>query len=151
MLQPVELLDNQLIRVTGPIHSGEVMHARIAGNLHPARLSALCGNYTYSGRGVLFPSFRISKDLHGWIQGIRVINQSVIPNTCAVELPVSDALAIQAPSPAVPNAQFFLIDPVRGAVNRRAGTIAGQLADMPAGGILNIDVIAANTSHSLAV
>src|SRR4030095_11086228 len=51
-LQPVELLDDDLIRVRRPVHAGDVVVARIAGHLEPADGAASGAHHRNPGRRV---------------------------------------------------------------------------------------------------
>src|SRR6185436_6247177 len=59
VLQPVELLQDDLGGVGRPTHPGEVMIARIARHAEPARLASKRADYAYTRGRILFAGLRV--------------------------------------------------------------------------------------------
>src|SRR5580765_1038184 len=53
VLQPIELPDDQAVSVLLPVHTEDVVFARIARNLHPSRRATLHADHTDPHGGVL--------------------------------------------------------------------------------------------------
>ena len=83
----------------------------------------------------------------GYSESVLLISEKM-PTPVLIELPVDDRLAVGAETEAVANAELFLVDPVRGAVDDVLRSVSGQLRDLPVVEPLDVDVVAAHVADA---
>ena len=80
VLVPVELLENDLVGVARPFHEGDVVVARVAGNVQPARFSARGRDDADAAGGIGFADLGILDRVDAGIKRVGVIDQGKLAN-----------------------------------------------------------------------
>ncbi len=150
VLQPIELLNGDGLGIH-PVESGEICVSRVAWRLQPARASSGRGNDADPHRRVRGADFRIRITRRGGIQVRGVIDERVDAHAGRVELPVRNRLSVRTPLETVTQREFFLVHPVRRAIDRRVGSIARELHDFAIGELFDVDVVSVHVGDACAV
>jgi len=74
VLEPVELLEHDLVGLLDPVHAGDVVFARIAGNVEPPRTAAVELDHAHPADRVPLPDLRILERDDVGVEGVGVVN-----------------------------------------------------------------------------
>src|ERR1700722_454043 len=111
------MLDGEVVRICSPIHAGDVIVARVAGDLHPASRAARDVHNTHPHGGIrgagnwvrdiddrrIAAETGIGKPSDDFAWRTKVVNQAKNLHASRVKLPIGDVTAIRAPAKAVAN------------------------------------------------
>ena len=151
ILRTVHLLDEQLVASGYKFHAGNVVVARITGNLDPGSRSSGCWKIAHFDRRVRTAGFRIREMQDCRVDGIHVIDDVEHSRSFRVALPVGDILSVRAPAETVAAGKFFFIHPVERTVHDRQVPVMGQLRDLAGSNIFYIYIIVRDESHACPV
>ena len=151
VLEAVQALQHDLVRVAGPVHPCQVLVARVARHLDPADVASRGAHHPHPDRGVGLARLRVRERGQGRVQRRGVVDQGEVPDPFAVDLPEGDLLPVGAEAPAVTQPQLLLVDPVEGPVHERRASVPRERRDRAPGQVLDVEVALPNVSHAPAV
>ena len=152
VLQTIQLLNDDLVRIRGPFHARQVVVARVTGNIEPTSGAAGCGYHPDARGGICLARLRIREGSDDGIETGRIVNEQHFLHAVSVELPVSNVLTVGTPAEAVPAEQLFFIDPIEGAIHHISRAVSCQLRDLRiVAEAFNIDIILADIAHACSV
>src|SRR5580700_2264754 len=165
VLETIQVLYDQLLRIFGPFHAGEVVVARVAGNVEPASVTAGCINHAHANGRIYGARNRvrniqqrrisaeagIGKTGDDFAWRAKIVNERKDANATRIELPVSDPPAVGTPAETIAQGELFFVDPIGGAVDDRGGPVASELGDFTAREFLDVNVVSANVGNSGAI
>jgi hypothetical protein len=140
VLEPVELLQQNLIGIARPVHLRDVVFPGIAGNLQPPRFPPCRLDDADAPCGIQFSGLGVRNRLHFGIQSVEIVDEIKFTHAGRIELPVGDAAAIGTPAKTVAQPQLFFVDPVERAVDQLVGTAGGQRNDLHVAQPLNVEI-----------
>ena len=151
LLEPVEVLDDELGGGRRPVHPRGIMVALVVGEPEPARRAARGRDDADLGGAVGGARLRVLHRDGEAVERVRVVDHQEVADAAGVEAPVGDVLAVGAPAEAVAEAELLLVDPVEGAVDDRLGAVRRERRDGARGGVLDVEVVLGHVGHAVAV
>src|ERR1700722_18592312 len=165
VLETIQELYDQLLRIFGPFHAGEVVVARVAGNVEPASVTAGCINHAHANGRIYGARNRvrniqqrrisaeagIGKTGDDFAWRAKIVNERKDANATRIELPVSYPPAVGTPAETIAQGELFFVDPIGGPVDDRGGPVASELGDFTAREFLDVNDVCANIGNSGAV
>jgi hypothetical protein len=151
VLEAVHLLQEELGRTLRPLHPGDVVVARIPGQIDPDR-SPTRGRHDadlHGGIGRARGGVAVARD--DGIGRVGVVDEREDPDARVVEVPERDTRSVGAPPEAVPDVELLFVYPVRGAVDDGIGAVRGQPGDRPRSDVLDPQVVVEHVGHATAV
>ena len=147
ILLAVHLLDKQFVAFGNEVHAGDVVVARVAGDIHPSRRASGSRDIADLHGRVGRARLRIGEMQDSRVEGIYIINN--IEDACAfrVALPISDVFPIRTPAETVAASELFLIDPVESTIDNPCRTVVGKLRNLTGFHIFHIDVVLRNVGN----
>ncbi|MCG3120704.1 MAG: hypothetical protein ALAOOOJD_03532 [bacterium] len=145
------MLQDDFFRVGGPFHARDVIVARVAGDVNPARFTATRADHTDAAGGIRGADLRI---LHGndeRIKRVGVVDQQKIAHARGIQLPISNRLAVGTPAPTITQIEFFLIHPIERAVNDGARAILRERGDFAAVQIFHINIVFPHVTDGMII
>src|SRR5439155_26962520 len=155
VLKPVQMLEYQLVRVSSPPHSRDVVIARIARDFHPScgstrrthhthsygRIAGSCLRVTYVLDLRIDTNLGIRNMCHDLMRSARVVDQGKIPDSARIELPIGNPLPVGTPPEPVPKKELLLIDPIRRPVDDGLRSIAREPDEVASVQIFHVQVV----------
>ncbi len=141
VLEPVELLEDDLVGARGPVHAGQVVLARVAGNVEPLRRSARRAHDADARGGVPLAGLRVGERRDLRIEPGGLVDEAELLDARGVELPVGDPLAVGAPLPAVAAEELLLVDPVERPVDEEPRPVVGEPLGAAVREALDVEVV----------
>ncbi len=151
VLQPVELLKDDLPRIPGPLEPRDVGVARVPGRFHPDRSAARDRDDADADIRVRLAGHGVLEADELRVERVRVVDHGEDRDAARVEVPEGDGPAVRAPAETVADVKLLLVDPVGGAVDRLLAAVEGQLADAAGREVLGIDIVVNDIRGSRAV
>ena len=151
VLGAVHLLDEELVALGDELHAGDVVLARVAGQLYPGGGTSAGRNRTDADGGVGGAGLGVGEALDGGVEGVDVVDDGEPAGALRVALPVGDALSVGTPAEAVAAVELLLIDPVEGAVDAVGPSISGQGGTLAISQTLHVDIVSADVGHAVGL
>src|SRR4030095_5614275 len=123
ILQTVELLNDYFIGVSGPLHARKIVVTRVSRNIEPTRRTSGRRNHTDAGGRVSFPGLWIREGCGYRIERRCVVDERHLVHAFRVQLPVSNLLAVRAPTKTVAAEQLFFVYPIKCSIDDVTGTV----------------------------
>ena len=151
ILFAVHLLDKEFVAFRDELHARNVVVAGITRNVDPGSGTTISRYITHLYGRVGSTCLRIREALDGRVDGIHIIYNVEPASTIGIALPISDELAVRAPTETVTTIEFFFVYPVESTVYYLFVSILGYLNNRTIGQCLYIDVVLRNISYTSAV
>ncbi|MBA7655074.1 hypothetical protein ES703_62971 [subsurface metagenome] len=126
------------------------MVAGVARHLEPLCLASAGAYHSDATGGICLANLWILEGGNLRVKGICVIYKMKITHSLGIELPVGNLFAVGTPAESIPQSEFFLVDPVRGAIDNGVRAIHRQLCDAIVLKILYEEVVFANVPNAVS-
>ena len=151
VLEAIELLEEDAAGIRGPLHARDVMVPGIGVRGEPTRRAAGGVDDADLARGVRLPDLGIGEGRELRVKAVRVVDEREFAHARGVELPISNVLAVGAPSQAVAQAEFFFVHPIGGAVDGMRAAIGAQREDAEVHERLHVHVVLVHIRDAPAI
>ncbi len=135
------MLQDDLVRVAGPLEPGEVCVRRVTRRPHPDDGPARGRDDTGPDGRVRLAGLGMLEARRHRVEAVGVVDHGEDRHARRIELPESDRDAVRAPAEAVTDAELLFADPIGRAVDDVRPPVGGQLDDAPRGQVFGIDVV----------
>ena len=151
LLQPVQLLEEDITGTLGTPDVEDIVLARIARDVEPTRRAARGRHNAHAGGRVQVAGLGILHHLRPRVEAVGVVDQRHLAHAGRVELPIDDEPAVLAPAEPVAEIQLLLVHPVERAVDDLRRRVGGQRGDAPALEVLHVEVAFADVGDAVPV
>ena len=124
------------------------MIARVAGNLHPARLTGPEIGYSDPTRRILLAYLGVGNPGYLGVERVGVVDKRNLGNSSSVKLPVGDRPTIGTPAKTISQPEFFFVDPVKSPVDDLFRGRLREFSDRMIIYLLDIDIALVNVRHA---
>ena len=151
VLQPVELLQDEFLRILGPLHSRNVVVAQVVRGLDPSGRTAVDAHHADPAGRIRLADLGMLELRQRRIERIGRVDHDELTDALGIELPIGHVPPVGAEAETVPHVELFLIDPIGRTVDDPLGSVGRKGRDLQRVQVLDVEIVLVDVAHPLAV